>query len=69
MGNISAQDPQDFCRFCLNLSYMAVPLQVVQYNYAKIFVAGDVSLYKHLGATLSNDLSLKKSHAIPCCKS
>ena len=47
MGNISAQDPQDFCRFCLNLSYMAVPLQVVQYNYAKIFVAGDVSLYKH----------------------
>ena len=42
VGKMSAQEPQDFFRLCLNLSYVAVTLRVVLYNYAKIFGAGDI---------------------------
>ena len=41
VGKMSAQEPQDFFRLCLNLSYMAVTLRVALY-YAKIFLAGDI---------------------------
>ena len=42
VGKMSAQEPQDVFRLCLNFSYVAVTLRVVLYNYAKIFVAGDI---------------------------